>query len=372
MTKKRRNVCPLCGAQLPNANNGLTIVAAFIGKGIGGCTECPEQADMPEQTIMNKTAQERIEALREAGVDVSHLFAMTGANGGECVVSNKGGKLDILTDHDPIFSIITSQGTVPNRYLFRRFVMAQMFHMMSYTPHGQKQPLGVTEMIHRMGYEYQWKMLMNELIAQMKMQGKDQVNFKDRNRWFNVSVVTALANDYIEKLREYVDGMPVKHCKGIPYKRVGGRDIFVSDLQYKLFHPFFSAMRRIAQSRNAVQLYNTAKSFNDMRLKLPSETPQCKEWIVAYKGSGAYFTMQNLIRFHNCSYVNEAGYPLDRDKSLEMLSFKAEMYKDEGWRLLGVLKKMLEYNNINIKKKMAEWRKRKGSILDWKIGLGKS
>ena len=39
---------------------------------------------------------------------------------------------------------------------------------------------------------------------------------------------------------------------------------------------------------------------------------------------------------------------------------KAEEYKDgEGWRLLAVLKKMLSDNNINIKKKMAAWRKDK-------------
>ena len=33
-------------------------------------------------------------------------------------------------------------------------------------------------------------------------------------------------------------------------------------------------------------------------MKLPHETPQCKAWIDAYKGAGAFYTMQNLIRFH--------------------------------------------------------------------------
>ena len=86
---------------------------------------------------------------------------------------------------------------VPNRRLFRRWVMAQMFHMMSYTPHRSKEPVGVTNMIHRLGYDYQWKMLMDELYAQMKMSERDAVNFTDRNRWFNTDVVMAMANDYI-------------------------------------------------------------------------------------------------------------------------------------------------------------------------------
>lgn len=78
-----------------------------------------------------------------------------------------------------------------------------------------------------------------------------------------------------------------------------------------------------------------------------------------YKGAGAFFTMQNLIRFHGCTAVNDRGRRLDKYQSLAFLSAKAEEYKNgEGWRLLAVLKKMLADNNINIKKKMAAWRKK--------------
>jgi hypothetical protein len=35
------------------------------------------------------------------------------------------------------------------------------------------------------------------------------------------------------------------------------------------------------------------------------------------------------------------------------------MYRNgDGWRLLAVLKKMLEDNGIDLKRKMAEWRKK--------------
>ncbi|MFK1903884.1 hypothetical protein ACIXC0_05710 [Bacteroides fragilis] len=79
----------------------------------------------------------------------------------------------------------------------------------------------------------------------------------------------------------------------------------------------------------------------------------------AYKGAGAFFTMQNLIRFHDCTAIDDSGRRLDKHQSLAFLSAKAEAYRDgEGWRLLAVLKKMLADNNINIKKKMAAWRKK--------------
>ena len=80
-------------------------------------------------------------------------------------------------------------------------------------------------------------------------------------------------------------------------------------------------------------------------------------WIDAYKGSGAFFTMQNMIRFHNCFVVNDFGKQLSKNNALSFLNKKAEEYKKEGWRLIGVLKKMLDDNNIDVANKIREWRK---------------
>lgn len=360
VTKATKVLCPGCGTEFAIAKNEFTTVATVIGQdsdlgaifpAVVGKKAVP--AKLPEK------AEERIEALRNAGVDVSCLFAMRGSNGGECIASNKGGKLVVLDDNDPLFDIIISQGTVPNRRLFRRWVMAQMFHMMSYTPYRSKEPLGVTEMIHRLGYEYQWKMLMNELYAQMKMENKDPESFIERNRWFNASVVEAMARDYTIQLKERVDALKVRKCKGIPYKRISGRNIFVSDLVIKLYYPLDMAMARIRQAKNAAQLYNAARIFNNLRIKMTFDTPQSKAWVDAYKGSGAYFTMQNLIRFHGCVAYDDGENRLDKTQSLDFIRIKAMMYANgEGWRLLAVLKKMLNDNNIDIKKKMATWRKK--------------
>ncbi|MFS2518286.1 ubiquitin carboxyl-hydrolase [Bacteroides xylanisolvens] len=354
--KETKVLCPRCGTEFATPKKEFTTVATVIGKdsGLGIVYPAVVAQDKPA-----KTAQERIEALRNAGVDVNNLFAMKGANGDEYIASNKDGRLAILDDDDPIFDHIISQGTVPNR-LCRRWVMGQMFHMMSYTPYRSKEPVGVTYMIHSLGYEYQWKMLLNELHAQMKMEGRDAVNFADRNRWFNTDVIVAMAEDYIAQLTKRVDALKERKCKGVPYKRIRNRDIFVLDLQDKLYKPLWMAAARIKQAKNAVQLYNTAKKFNDMRIRMQHDTPQSKAWVDAYKGSGAFFTMQNLIRFHACVAIDDNGKRLDKYQSLAFLSEKAEMYKDgEGWRLLAVLKKMLSDNNIDIKKKMAGWRKKK-------------
>ncbi len=360
MKKQTKVLCPQCGTEFATPDQQFITVATVIGKNSGLGVVYPAVATSQEKPTLPKTAQERIEALRNAGYDVTNLFAMQGANGGEFVASNKNGNLAILDDNDPIFRLIANQGTVPNRQLFRRFVMAQMFHMMTHVPYGQKEPIGVTKMIQRLGYEYQWKMLIKELNAQMKMDGKDTANFSDRNRWFHAGIVTAMAEDYIEKLKKHVNKLPQKHCKGIPYYRICGRNIFVSDLQSKLYSPLYRAKYQIMQAKNSAQLLVTAVEFNRLRIKLPSDTAQCKQWIDAYKGAGAYFTMQNLIRFHNCLAIDNNGRWLDKYQSLTFISLKAEEYKKcEGWRMLAVMKKMLKDNNINISRKVAEWRRRK-------------
>lgn len=350
--KKRRKLCTGCNTKGRNSEREIIAVVAVVSKDSGSDKEC-------QKTVSPETAQERIEALRNAGVDVGNMFAMTGSNGGEYVASNRNGQLTILGDNDPIFDQIIQQGTVPNRRLFRRWVMAQMFHMMSYTPYGSKEPMGVTQVIHRLGYEYQWKMLIDELYAQMKMEKRDPINFSDRNRWFNADVVVAMAEGYIKQLNKFVDALKNKKCKGIPYKRIANRNVFVSDLQTKLYRPLYAAVTRIKQAKNAAQLYNATKVFNDIRLKMSHDTPQNSVWVDSYKGSGAFFTMQNLIRFHNCIAIDDTGKRLNKSQSLVFIEKKAELYKDrEGWRLLAVLKKLLIDNNINIKKKMSEWTKK--------------
>lgn len=345
--KQSKNAsCPVCGTEPAITGRKATIAEAHAASAY--------------QTKLPRTAKERIEALRAMGMNVSHLFAMQGANGGECIASNKDGYLTVLNDDDPLFKLITDQGDVPNRRLFRRWVTAQMFHMMTCTDYRSGKPIGVTGMIHRLGYEYQWRMLLDELHAQMKMEERDPENFADRNRWFNADVVYAMAEDYVHRLKERIDSMKVKKCKGVPYKRVGSRNIFVEDMETKIYQPLQAALYGIRRAKNTVQLYNAAKKFNGTRIKMPYDAPQCKVWVNAYKGAGAFYTAQNLIRFHGCTVVNDKGRRLDKYQSLASLSTKAEEYKDgKGWRLLAFLKKMLADNNIDIKKKMAEWHKKK-------------
>lgn len=317
------------------------------------CPNCGVGLTIEKKSITS--AKERIEALKNAGVDVSNLFAMTGANGGDFIASNRNGNLEILSDDDPIFQYLATSGTVPNRKLFRRWVMAQMFHMLS-ANWADGQPIGFTNILHRRGYEYSWKQLQDELYAQVKMHQHDDIeNFIDRNHFFNKHVAYAMAMHYIKELKKIVNNKKVKKCKGVPYVTIGGRHIFKADVHKKLYSPLLNLAWAINSSQNPEALFYAVQNFNKQREKLNWNTPQCPEWVDAYKGAGAYFTLQNMIRFHGCFLWNDENQRLSKSQSLVFLDQKAGAYAQEGWRLFGLLKKAITDNNIEIEAKVASW-----------------
>lgn len=74
----------------------------------------------------------------------------------------------------------------------------------------------------------------------------------------------------------------------------------------------------------------------------------CKDvpesWYNAYKGSGAYFTMKNLIMFHHCKFhVN--GQILDRESSIEYLKKINFDRSTTGDLMLSTMKKLMDDNN---------------------------
>ena len=148
-------------------------------------------------------AQMRLEALKAAGVDTSKYFPL---GDDQLIKIENGAAVPVDMDDATIDAVgkqIVEGGYVSNWKLFRRWVMSQMFHMLRDM---DKNGRTFNEVLQHKGYEYQWRMLENELYAQMKMcDHKDYENVKARNRWFNGVVAHDMAIDYISKLRSYID-----------------------------------------------------------------------------------------------------------------------------------------------------------------------
>lgn len=289
---------------------------------------------------MPKRAQERLDALKAAGVDTKDMFAV----GEQMIVRLVGGVPKEVKDDDPVYQSILGSKTIPDHKLFRRWVLAQTFRMLRD---------GYTRSLHAKGYEYQWRMLEEEMRVQTILSVKDPENFEKRNRFFNHDVVKGMLEQYLKDLRKYVDGLKVKHCKGIPYKTIYGKNYFVADIDDKVIRRVAKMWWYPGRAETPEKLYQWVKLINERRTPMHADTPQIKVWVDAYKRAGAYYSMENLIRFHGMRLHIED----------EVLSEKASLgYLDhvskelEGYQMLGLLKKELELNGISVEKKMQEWK----------------
>ena len=315
-------------------------------------------------------AQMRLEALKAAGVDVSKYFPL---GDDQLIKIENGAAVPVDMDDATIDAVgkqIVEGGYVSNWKLFRRWVMSQMFHMLRNMKEDGK---SFNEVLQKKGYEYQWRMLEDELYAQVKMsEHGDFDNAGARNRWFNGDVASDMATDYISKLRKYVDDNLIynvkkdedgndkktyKHtCKGTPYVRLQNKDIFVSDLEKKVYTPLREIANEMAAVPTYKQLYDAVHKFNKARKHLEWNTKQADAFINAYKGSGAYYTMRNLIMFHGARFL-KGGRKMSEAASLKKLESKAKSYDEQGWRMLGVLKQLIKESGIDIQGKMDEWKK---------------
>lgn len=303
--------------------------------------------------IKGKKASERIGILKKAGIDTSNLFAM----GDNMVVRVVDGVPTEVQDDDPVYNMIKAGGHIPDRRLFRRWVMAQMFHMLR----GMKLcNTNFTVQLQAHGYEYSWKMLVEEIRVQKRLYDTGDIeNHNERTRFFNKNVVVAMMEQYLNDLEKYVDALKVKHCKGVPYKTIKGTHYFVEDINCKVYYPLrktFDIIVNNVEDNDIESLYFHLVRFNNARVKLAFTTKMCKAFIDAYKGAGAFYTMKNLILFHGCKF-RDRGKFVSKERSINFLDAKSRNLK--GWELLGVMKEFIECNKVSIEGKLEEWKSRR-------------
>lgn len=363
--KTTKVVCPKCGTEMAIQEHESLTIGIAIGKDSGlGTVELQAASEENTNSINNKAemkASKKIQAMKAAGINVSNLFSVANAEGVERIARIENGEMEFLSDDDPIMSAIFEKGPVPNRRLFRRWVMGQVFHMLTQKHWKTGQTIGFLAALQRKGYRYSWEMLIEELRVQVKLEMFDNENFVQRNRWFNKQVTVEMANEYFTQLSKHIEKCKshCKKCKGNPYITLNGQHIFVDDLVKKVFNPLGRRIASIKSAKSTLELHNEVLMFYGLVKEFysPYDLTISQAFKDAYKGAGGYYTMRNLIMFHGCKMRSEKGNRLAMSSSLRELDKLAEAYKNgEGWRMFGAMKELIADNGIDIEAKMNEWR----------------
>lgn len=299
--------------------------------------------------MLNKN--ERMNKLNAMGVNTSKYFTVPLENGGSVtiIIDENGNPVKV---EDTIVNQIIEDGYVRNTKLHRRFVMAQMFQGLNYKSYDGKQT-GYNEWVKRHGLGYTFDMMLEEIRVLGKLEERDRETFVERSHFFTKDVVVKTMEDYVAELIKYVETLPNKNCKGVPYKRVKGKDIFVVDLDKKVYAPLRNDIYRVKYASNYNQLYRIVKEFMRNMVALPYTTPKSKAWIDAYKGEGAFYTLKNLVMFHDCG-IKVDGRMVYGVVAVKLLNKRLNEYKGEGWRMFALMKKVIADNNFDFKRRMAE------------------
>ena len=302
---------------------------------------------------MNKN--ERMNTLNKAGINTGKYFNIELPNGLKAgstisVQINENGEPVIV---DNIAKQIIEDGYVRNTKLHRRFVMAQMFQMLDYVSYDGRET-GFDAALRHYGYDYQFKMMLEEIKVLSKLEVRDAETFNERKHFFTKDVVVKTCNDYLKKLKEYIDGFKTFNCKGVPYKKVRGVNIFCEDLNKKVYNPIQLQIHKINSARSYIEMYKLLSKFVSGMMRLPYNTPKCKVWVDAYKGEGAFYTLKNLIMFHNCVVIDERGRMYRGvGNSMSYLNAMLEEYQGEGWRMFALMKKVIRDNHFDFDRAMS-------------------
>lgn len=257
---------------------------------------------------------------------------------------------------DHIVSNIMDNGYIFNSRVDGRFVTAHMFKMLkgiSYNYKTGKHEVGYDAYLRNCySYMYQFDMMLDEVHRLARMEKDGDKDFHRLSQFFTKEVVYETCKQYIRQLKKYINSQRPRKCQGKPYVKLNKYgNIFISDLNDKIFYPLRNILMLINEVDTYYKLEQALKSFMNIMCKLPYDTPKCSQWKVAFKGKGSYVTLLNIIKFHNVNVVSyETGILLDRDSSIAYVQNKLTEYKGQYWRFHELLKATIKANNFDLKK----------------------
>lgn len=307
---------------------------------------------------------ERKEVLKAAGIETGNFAAFDVPEGATIIIATPDGKQHQYDKYgnpiDEVIKKIVDIGFIKADPDFRRWVTAQTFDILY-------SGMSMAEYIkyYKKGYYYQFTQTLDELDSIAEMREGERKDH--RKRFFTRNVVISLCEDYLKHLHEYVDKLETRSCYGLPYKKVKGfgKGVYVKDIEGKVFSPLEAPLLKIKKDtwiNDHEKLATYFGEFVDRMIKIDAWDFKLNEdWLSAYKGAGAYYTLMSLIKFNNCR-VYKNGSPLGllesvqavEDKVKECSNWRWCRTKPDWYLLYGMMKEVIRDNKFDFRKLMQE------------------
>lgn len=172
-------------------------------------------------------------------------------------------------------------------------------------------------------------MMIDEFKRMKKIKKTDKEEFERRLYFFNKEVVLAVC---VNCLDTCIMSDKTKDKLQIIYESIENTKYEDIDSLRELLIAF----TKIVESR---------------QVKIPRNARKCNAWKEAFKGSGAYYTVVNLILYHDVRVFDERELKfLTKNQSLEYVEKELEKYYNERniWKMHYFMKKLLDDNDFDI------------------------
>lgn len=287
------------------------------------------------------------------------------------------------TASDDIEKSIRKDGYIPSQHLWRRWIMAQMLrHYRGATESSPKEAFD-KYFVSGKPYRYAWTTALRELKALSHMSGEELAK---RERFFNLEVIKDMAMDYKKHFWNYFFKLKVQtkeRFKGhkdqtkyqfrkVPY--FGEVYAAHRDASYKKKSAkYYTQLKLQELIDTAVDDINNTDNYKNMikavtrfikTCPVNCSLPKPQVWKNAFKGAGAYYTMDNMIKFHDCVFYKDIlnQEPLTRDESLQKLEESTDLFsgqKFKYYKLYAIMCQFIKDNEFDFDKRLAELKAEK-------------
>lgn len=219
---------------------------------------------------------------------------------------------------DDIEQIIIAGGYIRNDQIWRKWTVSQMLR------YGRTIADYTKYFITGEPYVYEWTTARDEINTISKLSSAEERY--QRSKFFNASVIIDMANHYKININAKDKEMSLYLCDEV-----------------------IVAAKTVQKHANKYKMAKLVKMMNKFisTASFPSDTPKSDAWKNAFIGAGSYYTMDNLIKFHNC-HITDNGIVLDIDSSLSKLNEFADENQNHYDKLYAVMNDFIAYNHFEL------------------------
>ncbi len=327
---------------------------------------------------MRDARENRMNVLANNGIDTSKFFTISldkdvlnkgvtlKLNGNELTaeIMNYATESNVPAEEvEELKRTINENGMVACTKLYRRWICAQMLRIQYEIEKGKYK--NIEDKMRTFDIKYMTEVLMNEYNALDKIvRENDWESYGERHIFYTQKAVADMYDTWMKDLAR-AKGKAKKHIQNRnrygaerkEYIKLGTRYEYTKDVDRDL-NELFHLINEMRISPNPYDMMNLMMRANAIlvphgkgRTEAAIQYTVPKAFMSAYKDSGVYYTLKNLVLFHKGFYLTHdlTGEILTGTEAFRYLKeYQKPVKNGDGYMLYALMRKAIRDNGVSI------------------------